>query len=543
MEMMEANREERKWRNVGLALFCLLVVVGIRTVPDYGMGWDEPTRWRSGDAKVAYYQELISSENRAELIHGVGPDRYPGLFDMSLSLLHQWTGWDRFLLGHYWAWGFGLVGLLALWFAAKRLGGAKLAFWASLFLVLTPSFYGHWFHNPKDIPFAATYMLALAALLRIADVLPEVRWRSILLFGSALGLVLSVRIAGLVMLGYFACLLGFFFIRAWAGREESGMRSGLGGLLETHGKSLGKLILVGLGSAGVGLIILLVWWPAGHKNIFSASGSTFQALHTSASDIPLLFRGRFYQSADTPFYYAVWMTAVKSPESLLILLGAATAALVGGVRKGPRRFLARLSLPWAVVALGGLFPLAYLSVTAPALHNGVRHFLFIFPPLCILAAGGWLWLLECFPLDRAYRVGLIVRLLIPGLLLVQAFQLAALHPYQYVYHNALAGGPSGSYGHYETEYWFTSTRHGLEWLEENVGVDPGDGPVRIFVTGPWQVAEPFLPDGMRLTSDLETADYLLVNTQMLMDQQIEGRHVHVIERMGLPILYIRTPIR
>ena len=235
------------------------------------------------------------------------------------------------------------------------------------------------------------------------------------------------------------------------------------------------------------------------------------------------------------------MAAVKSPESLLLLLAAAAAALAAPLRRGLRRFMAELSLPWAAIALGGLFPLAYPTVTAPTLHNGVRHFLFIFPPLCILAAGGWLWLLDRFSGESPHRIGRIVRLLIPGLLLLQALQLASMHPYQYVYYNALVGGPSGSYGRYETEYWFTSTRHGLEWLERNVEVGTTEEPTQIFITGPWQVAEPFLSAGMVLTSDLKTADYLLVNTQMLMDQRLKGEDIHVIERLGLPILYIRTP--
>ena len=94
------------------------------------------------------------------------------------------------------------------------------------------------------------YIIALAALVRVADTLPEVRLRAIFLFGIGLGLVLSVRIAGLVVLGYFGCLIGFFVVQEWARREEKGMLPSLAGLLDSRWKRLSKLLLLGVGAAG-----------------------------------------------------------------------------------------------------------------------------------------------------------------------------------------------------------------------------------------------------------------------------------------------------
>lgn len=524
-----------------LLLSCFILVAGF-TVADYGMGWDEPTRWRSGDAKVGYYQELFASDQPLEVARSVGLDRYPGLFDMSLSLAHQWTGWDRFSLGHYWSLGFGLMGLAGLWFAASRLGGAQLAFWSVLFLILTPPFYGHLFHNPKDIPFAAMYMVALWALVRFTGALPAIRWHHIFPLGIAVGLALSVRIAGLVLLGYYACLVALYFLKKWAAYDTRMGWHGFRNAVSAQWKPVLKLSAFGVASAALALLVLLVWWPRGQQNVFVASGDTFKNLHVSASEIPLFFRGQFLEAGESPFYYALWMMLIKSPESLLLLLAVALAAVIPQVRTGLRGILANLSLPWMVILLGALFPLGYLTVTAPALHNGARHFLFVFPPLCLLAAYGWGWLLERYPRHGSSRLGWVVRLLIPGLLLVQAFQMTMLHPYQYVYYNALIGGPAGSYARYETEYWFTSTKHGIEWLEDYLKDASIETPWKLFIPGPRQVAEPFLPDSLELTTDRKDADYFLVNTQMLMDQRIEGEDLFVIERMGLPILYIREPL-
>jgi hypothetical protein len=117
-----------------------------------------------------------------------------------------------------------------------------------------------------------------------------------------------------------------------------------------------------------------------------------------------------------------------------------------------------------------------------------------------------------------------------------------LHPYQYVYYNAFIGGPSGAYGRYEGEYWFTSTKHALEQLEQFLQEHPQlkpSGEVRLFILGPWQVAEPFLPPGYALTADVKTADFLILNTQMRVHERFAGEPLFTIERMGLPISEVR----
>ena len=43
-------------------------------------------------------------------------------------------------------------------------------------------------------------------------------------------------------------------------------------------------------------------------------------------------------------------------------------------------------------------------------------------------------------------------------------QALALHPYEYIYFNALAGDPGTLHERYDTEYWVTSYREAAEWL-------------------------------------------------------------------------------
>jgi hypothetical protein len=191
--------------------------------------------------------------------------------------------------------------------------------------------------------------------------------------------------------------------------------------------------------------------------------------------------------------------------------------------------------------LGGLFPLVYLTVTAPALHNGIRHFLFLYPALCVCAAWGYLRFNEWLIAERPVLV-LPSRVAFALLLSLPAWHLYKLHPYQYIYFNTLVGGPSGAYGAYEGEYWFTSSKHAVEQLAERLEVEPylasGEGPIRIFILGPWQVAEPFLPEGYALTADPNAADFLVLNTQMSAHARFAGEELFRIERMGVPICLV-----
>src|SRR5439155_15365409 len=102
-----------------------------------------------------------------------------------------------------------LSGLLAIAVAYRlgaHLSGPAAGFFSALFLALTPVFYGHMFINPKDIPFAALYLLALYCFMLTYDALPRVPRRLLIASGVAAGLTMGVRVGGIVLLGYLGLL-------------------------------------------------------------------------------------------------------------------------------------------------------------------------------------------------------------------------------------------------------------------------------------------------------------------------------------------------
>jgi 4-amino-4-deoxy-L-arabinose transferase-like glycosyltransferase len=511
----------------------LWIGLGFLLINDFGMSWDEATRWKSGDVKLDYYHGLLSAENKLAYASSAGTEPYPGLFDMSLGIAHRLTGWDRFQLGHFWSFGFATLALISTALAAYALAGPAAAALAALLLALSPTFFSHAFFNPKDIPFAATYMLATWGLLLLANRLPDARLRTFLICGVFIGLAMAVRIAGMVLLAYVLaiCVLA---VVAQPRPSATNFPSYL---------KLAKPFVIGLPLLGLAaLLTLLPWWPSAHKNPFATSTSTLQHLHSSASEIPLLFAGRMMDAADAPHWYTVWMLLIKLPFSHLLLAAVALAAAAIYLRQTTCLKLMQHS-QWFAICLSAFFPIIYLSITAPALHNADRHFLFIYPPLFVLIAAG---AVAAWSRIRLMSKPAALAALTIGCLALAgtAINIARLHPYSYVFYNGLIGGTDSAYGRYETEYWFTSTKHAIErldaFLRQHPDHIPDNGIVRLFISGPHAVASPFLPEGFYLTSDPNAADFRILNSQMAMDSLASTPAILSIQRKGLPIVSVFT---
>jgi hypothetical protein len=526
-------------------LLCVLTLVAVWTLPDYGMGWDEPTRWKSGDLKLDYYEGFAAAEDWRSHFGSAPKDTYPGLFDLPLAWAARHFGVDRFLWGHGWSFFFGAVGVLACALLARGAVGicavTPVGALAGLMLLFLPSYYGHIFINPKDIPFAATYALALVGLMGFVSGFPRPSWLRTILFGVLVGLAVSTRLPGGVVLAYGAVLALLWLALRWL--------SGTG--RSTWWRDLGALLGRGVVAGIVALVLLLFWWPAGHLNPLSGPVSAVGKLHTAAKAIPVLFQGEFYEAGNTPFLYLPLLLAFKLPLWSLVL--GLVALALGSNYLGVHRRLAGsademegLLLRRLALLLGLSFPAVYAFLLQPALHNGIRHLLYLLPPFAAVLA------VAVDAIHRRLRDlpwwrggGAWAALLL--ICVLGVWPLVRLHPYQYAYYNTLAGGVKGSFGRFETEYWFTSTREGIRRLDAYLEAHPAARPtgrtVRVFLSGPWQVAEPFLPDDWELTGDVSQADFILSNTQMMVHTLFDGQEIFRIERAGLPILIALRPER
>ena len=87
-----------------------------------------------------------------------------------------------------------------------------------------------------------------------------------------------------------------------------------------------------------------------------------------------------------PWNYLLTFLAITLPESMLIGLVLAVGAGLRWLGTGARNPASTKNLQILAITIAALFPVVYFVVARPTAYNGLRHFLFILPPLAMLAA-------------------------------------------------------------------------------------------------------------------------------------------------------------
>lgn len=96
------------------------LLLALLTMSDYGLSWDEPTRWRSGDVKLDYYEQLFGSGDFLATLQTAPNDVYPGLYDIPLGLARRYSGVDAILLSRIWNAFFGCLSIVLTILIARK---------------------------------------------------------------------------------------------------------------------------------------------------------------------------------------------------------------------------------------------------------------------------------------------------------------------------------------------------------------------------------------------------------------------------------------
>ena len=110
-------------------------------------------------------------------------------------------------------------------------------------------------------------------------------------------------------------------------------------------------------------------------------------------------------------------------------------------------------------------------VRSSPLYDGLRHFLFLVPPLCAIAALG---LIRLAAMGRRLgpRLARGMRLSIAAVLswfsFDQVHTMIEIHPHQYVWFNRFVGGIAGAVDRYDTDYYGESYKAMLRDLSETL---------------------------------------------------------------------------
>ena len=434
-----ANKMTRDafYKRASLVLFVVLTVLVLLTFPQYGISWDEPIQHSYSELVLRFYTSFFTDFSAA----GYSDLKYyGGFFELISRLMTLNLPFGIYETRHLANALSGLIGIFGCWKLARSLSTPGSAFWAPLLLALYPSYYGHMFINPKDIPFAALYVWSLYYLVQVIKEFPGVSLKTGAKFGFAAGLTLGVRVGGFLLLCYLYLLI-VVLIAHWLLYRQSEAVSGRSVAL--------KSLTISVWATLIAYAVMLAFWPYAVIKPFLRP---FQAL------------AWFSREAEpSPISYIPSHLFAKLPELALVL---AAIGLCAGIRVLYSRGLSKefaTTLSYCLVAFSVVFPLVYAIVTQPRLYDEVRHFLFVAPPLFCLLGITMNNLVEgVLKKGASFRLVLMV----PAAYLVfQIVLMVKLHPYEYAYYNQFVGGVAGAAQKgYLTEYWATSYKEAVEKL-------------------------------------------------------------------------------
>jgi hypothetical protein len=207
-----------------------------------------------------------------------------------------------------------------------------------------------------------------------------------------------------------------------------------------------------------------------------------------------LFRGMRVSSGELPWDFFPTLTALQLTETAVLLIIVGLCVIFWRrIRRERQGALVGLLLLWVGIPL-------ILLIGFKTSGYEFRHFLFMLPPLLLVAAIGLETIGEW--VRRSWRRALLFVLVIaPGVL-----GIAQLHPYEYIYFNSFAGGVSGADGSYQLERECLSYREAVVFV--NGIAEPG-----AVVIVPQQTNQvlPYAREDLviRGIGDLADADFVL----------------------------------
>jgi hypothetical protein len=224
-----------------------------------------------------------------------------------------------------------------------------------------------------------------------------------------------------------------------------------------------------------------------------------------------LFDGRLIPVPNMPRSYVPTLFALKLPIILSLLgfggaAGALVAAFRGNVAVNRRAIL-------LAVALAALLPLVVTIALRPAMYNGIRHFVFVLPPLAVLGGLATVALVEIAA--RRLRVPPVAAALVFVLgVAVPVVEMVRLHPYEYTAFNWFSGGVAGARHRYMLDYWGLSFKQAsqalLARLAERHETKPAGRRWRIAVCGPHRSPQVELGPDFETTWDPTDADFAMM---------------------------------
>lgn len=366
------------------------------------------------------------------------------------------------------AWGIWLIGLLGL-----RFGGGLCGLVAMLMLFFTPRFFGHAMNNLKDVPFAVGYLAAIYYYIRLFDCYPVFKWKYVLGAVTGIFLAFGTRAGGLLLYPYLLMYGGLFYILRVGWKEFYKFWK--------YRRDFFTVVKVVVLVLGLGYVASIILWPFALQRPVGNVLEALKQFTNIGSGIRTMFDGQQMMSNMLPVSYAPKYLWIGMP--VVVLLGFFGYFVYFVCRRK------EFSLISFFLLFAALFPVVWVMYKHSNLYGGIRHLLFVMPPMVVVSAKCWSSLM----LSSRRWVGGFAVLLWLGLLALPIGHVMRNRPNDYVYFNEFAGGLKGVYGDYDTDYFFISLKSSCDWFKKNVELPQGQK-VRIVTNHLASVNEYFKAD-------------------------------------------------
>lgn len=500
-------------------LLAALVIGALLIFRDYAISNDEEVQHQYGEMILAYYASGFTDTRLFEFRNLY---LYGGLFDVIAILIGRVVPLDIYVIRHMLCALTGIGGIAAAWATARMIAGPRAGLFAAMTLAFCGPWFGSMFNHTKDIPFAAAVMGGIYFLVRIGRRLPHPPLRDILAYGLLLGAALGLRTMGLLTLAFVLAVIALRVPSPTTGLPA------LRFVLRAFAAFVPAFVLA--------YVIMILAWPWAARDLFNPVRALFAFAHFHYP-IRTMFLGEAYEMGEVPRWYVPTYLAIKLP--LTMLFGALLGLVFSFVRRradpGDRVSTDRRLGTWLIV-FAAIFPVVCQVIVHGPAFTGMRHFLFVVPPLAVLAGIGFDALLT-FLADRRREFATVAFGVIGVWLAWNASTLARLHPYEYLFYNATVGGLEGALRGNEGDYWVNIMHEAVGELETFVaraGLDRSKT-YTVAVCGerlPFE-KEAHLP--LKFSDNWDTADFFIAPTQMNCDRAMYGKTVVSIERLGVVI--------
>jgi hypothetical protein len=479
-------------------LLTVTLVIGLLTFRNYGFTWDEPLFYKYADALGYAYTPANWVSGHFDLSQSYGPsaddhkNRGPAYlllarepvylvehFNLDTGSAWHLINFLTFLLGVYFLYGI-----------CERFVGSWAAFAASSLFVFQPLLWGHAFINPKDMPFLVFLTGSIFLGLRMVDQLADSKAQSvprmtlhILLPALFLGIATSNRVLG--------PLAGLLIVIYFLGRRHTW-------------RNAVWLFVYGL----LSIVVMLATWPYLWESPLRFL-KVFQFMSDNPTVLPVLFGDQVYRAYDLPrrylpFFLFFTLTEFVWPAFLFGLFVAYRK-----LKNDFSRFIqVLLILAWFAI------PFAYAILGRPPMYDGMRHFLFVLPPIFIITGFAFKYIFELIR-RKWINILLVIIVLMPGI-----YGITQLHPYEYTYYNSFIGGTAGAFRHYETDYWLTCYKEAVEQFNQIAAQ-----PAKLYVHREAEVAQPYAAKNITILDErgaeaqIQPGDYILINTRTNEDRK------------------------